>query len=99
MSELVWDALRGDAEAVLVRISGDDPDPINQSDSDGFTVLHVVAMKPLLVHLLPALLRAGANPHATNSRGQTPLDLANTYENHEFIRFFTINELSKWIRC
>jgi ankyrin repeat protein len=49
---------------------------INKTDCNGNTPLHTAASKGNF-EVVKFLVEAGANPIAKNSKGKTPLDLAN----------------------
>ena len=52
---------------------------MNARESDGYTPLHVAVMfdfSGVFVHVIEALVAAGANVAIRNNAGDTPLDLA-----------------------
>jgi ankyrin repeat protein len=61
-AELVWMLIAADAD-------------VDARESRGWTALHVAAANGD-VDSIQALLSAGADPHATNNHGQSPVDLA-----------------------
>src|SRR5262249_15470747 len=72
-SSLVQAAKQADIAAVRVLL-GRHVD-VNAAEIDGTTALHWAAQQNVL-DLVDMLIRAGANPNATNRYGATPLSLA-----------------------
>ena len=51
-------------------------DDINAKNNRGDTPLHMAAKTQFTVHIISALVEAGADPNAKNNRGDTPLHIA-----------------------